>query len=183
MRKGILAATLFVCGACGGSSSPVTVNGNLAGSAMGAQDAVSNTPSTGDFPALMLFTNAPNTCARLAAGEQPKNAKALAIGIGTINGNIFFAPAASGSFTVYGFAEVGNHTGNVAVAQYIGTDAACTQVADLEGTSGTVTLTRVDANGYAGTFDITFADLSHVTGNFTANKCAALSQDLGGKCV
>ena len=33
---------------------------------------------------------------------------------------------------------------------------------------GTVTLTRIDASGYAGTFDMTFSDNSHVTGNFTA---------------
>jgi len=49
--------------------------------------------------------------------------------------------------------------------------------------SGTLTLTRVDANGYAGTFDVTFSDGSHATGSFSANRCAALTPNIGGVCT
>jgi len=30
---------------------------------------------------------------------------------------------------------------------------------------------------------MTFSDNSHVTGNFTANKCSGLAQNMSGTCV
>jgi len=185
MRKGILAAALFVCGACGGgSSSPASVSGTLAGQAMGAQDAVSNVLTSGsDSQGFVLITNASNTCAKLTANQQPKNAKAIAVGVATTNATGFSAPAAAGTVTVYSSAAIGNATGNVAVAQYVATDAVCNTIAQIEGSSGTLTLTRVDANGYSGTFDITFSDGSRATGSFSANKCTALSDSIAGTCV
>ena len=63
------------------------------------------------------------------------------------------------------------------------TDARCESVLVVEANSGTVRLTRVDANGYSGTFDIVFADGSHITGSFTANECTALSMTMAGICT
>ena len=185
MREKILAAALFVCGACGGgSSSPVTVNGNIAGQAMGAQDAVSNVISGGgDSQGFLLITNAANTCTKLTANQQPKNAKAIGIGLANVTQTGFTAPTATGDYTVYSSANIGTATGNAALGQYVATDAVCNPVAQIEATSGKVTLTRIDANGYAGSLDITFSDGSHVTGNFTANRCNALSDTIGGTCT
>ena len=185
MRKSLWAAALLVCAACGGGrSSPVSVNGNIAGQPMGAQDAVSNVFASGaDSAALILFTNTANTCAKLSANQQPKNAKAIILTVGTQNATNISAPTAPGTYTVHDFATVKNVTGNVAVAQYAATDATCTPIADADSASGTVTLTRVDSTGYAGSFDITFSDGSHITGSFTANRCAALSDTIAGTCT
>jgi hypothetical protein len=185
MRKGILAAALFVCGACGGGgSSNATVNGTISGQSMGAQDSVSNVlTSSSDSEGLILITNAANTCGKLTAGQQPRNAKAILIEIGTQTATAVSAPAASGTYTVHSSGTIGNFTGNVALALYAATDANCNPVSSIEASSGTVTLTRVDSTGYSGTFDITFSDASHVTGSFTAGKCTALSTNIQGTCT
>jgi len=181
MRKAMLAAALF-CGACGGSSGPASVNGNIGGESMGAQDAVSNVTTQGaDSQGFIFITNAPATCSKLQANQQPKNAKALGIGVANVTASNFSAPTGTGTFTVYPSSSVG--LGNAAVVEYVATNATCQPIADIEATSGTVTLTRVDNNGYAGSFDITFSDGSHVTGNFTASRCAALSDTISGACT
>jgi hypothetical protein len=187
MRKGILAAALFACGACGSGSSggsPASVNGNIGGQPFDAQDSISNVVAAGFGSAgLVLITNASNTCGKLTANQQPKNAKAVLIVFGFQSGGAITAPTSTGSYTVHDSATVGNFTGNVAVGQYAATDATCTPVAEAETVSGTVTLNRVDANGYSGTFDVTFDDASHATGSFSANRCAALSTNIGGTCI
>lgn len=186
MRKGILAAVLFVCGACGGggSSSSAAVNGTIGGQSMGAQDSVSNVLTTGtDSEGLILITNAPSSCAKLTANQQPKNLKVIFVEIGTQSASGVTAPAANGAYTVKTAATIPSATGNVALASYVATDATCNAVTNIDATSGTISLTRVDANGYSGTFDITFADASHVTGSFTANKCTALSTNNQGTCI
>jgi hypothetical protein len=185
MRKGILAVALFACGACGGGSSTnATVNGTISGQSMGAQDSVSNVlTSSGNSEGLILITNAGNTCGKLTANQQPRNAKAIFIDMATQTTTTFSAPAASGAYTVYSSGTIGNVTGNVALALYAATDANCNPVTSIEATSGTVTLTRVDSTGYSGTFDITFSDASHVTGSFTAGKCTALSTNIQGTCT
>jgi hypothetical protein len=186
MRNGILAVALFLCGACGGSSSTAaSVQGNLAGQPMGAQDAVSNIInfSTSDVEGAILITNAPGTCAKLAAGQQPKNLKAIQVGMGTQTGNTITAPAASGAYAVHGSSTIGTATGNVAAALYVATDANCNVVTQIEATSGTITLTRADASGLSGTFDITFSDSSHVTGSFGANRCTSLTPTAQATCT
>jgi len=193
MRNLILAAVLLWCGACGGGSpvtGPATVNGTIIGQSMNARDSVSNVVdvaivnvSFGGSAGLVLITAAPNACANLAASELKKNAKAIFIQVGTQTGRTISPPSGNGNYTVYGTSSIAAATGNVAAALYVATDAKCAPVLDDEATSGTVRLTQVDANGYSGTFDITFADGSHVTGSFTANKCAALSLTMAGVCT
>ena len=185
MRGGLLAAALLACAACGGGndSSPATVNGTINGQGMGAQDAVSNVLSAGtDSLGFIFVTNAANTCAKVSAGQIPRNGKAIAIFIGMQSASGISAPATTGPYSVLNPAA-GSQTGNVALAVYQSVDASCTPNADLAATGGTVTLTRIDASGYAGTFDMTFSDNSHVTGNFTANKCSGLTQNMSGTCA
>jgi hypothetical protein len=185
MHKGILAAALLACGACGGSSSsPASVSGSIGGQPFDAQDSISNLVSIGfGSGGLILITNSPNTCGKLSASQQPKNAKAIFFELGNQTAGGISAPPATGSYTVHDSTTINNFTGNVALGQYAATDATCTPVAEVETISGTVTLTRVDANGYSGTFDVNFTDGSHATGSFSANRCAALSTSIGGTCI
>lgn len=181
-----VAAAVVLCGACGsGGSGSATVNGTIGGQSMSAQDAVSNTLTLGSTSqGLIQITNASNSCTRLSAHQQPKNTKAIAIGIfqQAASGG-FSAPAAPGSYLVMKANEVSGISGNIALATYMATDANCNQTILIGSSRGTVTLTRVDSGGYSGTFDITFSDASQVTGSFAANNCAALTLNLGGTCI
>lgn len=186
MRRGMLAAALLACAACGGgsNSSPATVNGTIGGQGMGAQDAVSTVFTVAsDSAGLIFITNSPNTCAKLSAGQIPRNGKAILIILGTQSGSSTSAPTATGSYTVFSSVAIVGQIGNVALVRYQAVDASCTPTSDIEATGGTVTLTKIDTSGYAGTFDMTFSDNSHVTGSFTANKCTALSPNISGTCV
>jgi hypothetical protein len=51
-------------------------------------------------------------------------------------------------------------------------------------TGGNITLTKIDASGYSGTFDITFGgNGGHVTGSFGTASCAALGTTLLTTCL
>jgi hypothetical protein len=181
-----VAAAMVVCCACGsGGSGSAAVTGTIGGESMSAQDAVSNTLTSGSTSqGMLLITNASNTCTKLSANQQPKNSKAIAIGIAQQAGSGgFSAPAAPGTYLVMKANEVNGIAGNLALATYVATDANCNQTTLIGASGGTVTLTRVDSGGYSGTFDITFSDASHVTGSFAANSCAALALNLGGSCT
>ncbi len=185
MRKGILAAAFLACGACGGgSSSPASVSGTMSGQSMDARDALSKVVTVGtDSVGAILISNSPNTCAKLSANQQPRNAKWIVIAIGTQSGSRASAPTGTGNYTVYSQAAIVGATGNVALAVYAATDANCVAVSRIEATSGTVVLTRVDSSGYSGTFDVTFSDASHVTGSFSASTCAAFGASSQGTCT
>lgn len=188
MRRGMLAAALLAGAACGGGNDyvpPATVNGTINGQGMGAQDAISNVLTAGtDSAGVIFITNAVDTCRKVSGRQVPRNGKAILVLLGFQTSSSTTAPAAAGVYPVFSAAAVGGQNNrNVAVARYQAVDAACFPNADLEATGGAVTLTKVDANGYAGTLDMTFEDNSHVTGTFTASKCDGLTQNLTGNCI
>lgn len=90
------------------------------------------------------------------------------------------APTAPGTFAVYTLANLPTK-GLVAECVYVPSDALCTLSVPTECSSGTVTLTRVDAAGFAGTFDVVFEGM-HVTGSFDAPSCADVSESGFGTC-
>jgi len=69
---------------------------------------------------------------------------------------------------------------------YVSFNASCEDVSEATGAStGTVTLTTVSNTEFAGTFDLMFtaSDITtpaHVTGSFTAPRCSASPDGLGG---
>jgi len=184
MRNWVLLA-LLPCFACGGSDSRLAVSGTIGGQPMAARDAVSSVMYVGsDSEGLILVTDAANACAKFTANQRPRNARWITIGIGTQTGSATSAPVDTGDYIVHSSSngDTAAARGKVAIAVYAATDANCV-VTSIEATSGKVTLTRVDANGYAGTFDITFMDGSHVTGRFDASTCATLSFNNQGTCT
>jgi len=193
----MIAAVALAGAACGGGSnsnsnpnpnpsptSPATVSGNINGQAFGAQDAVSNVLTAGpNSVALILVTNVASACAKVSASQVPRNGKVILILAGALSAASVSAPAAPGSYRVFTAAVINSQTGNVAQAVYQSVDGTCFPNGDLEATGGTVTFTRIDTSGQAGTFDLTFSDGSHATGTFTANKCTALTTNLTGTCT
>jgi len=192
MQKQILVVLLLACAACRGgtrSSKPATVNGTVGGQPMNAQDSTSNIYSfEGNSEALVYIMNVASTCTMLTASQQPSNAKIIAIQIAVKSPSGVSAPTALGNYPMYTAANVGAASGNVALARYQTSDATCSPTSDYEATSGSVTLTRIDATSYAGNFDMTFSDgngsvTGHVTGSFSANLCDAVGPTISGACI
>jgi hypothetical protein len=153
---------------------------------MTPKDAISNVLRNGTNSAGLIFiSNAEGTCAKLNARQQPRNVQVLALEVGTQSSSGAASPTGPGVFPVYSAAESIPVTGAVAIALFQSSDANCRANATFESaTGGNVTLTRVDANGYAGTFDVTFSgNVGHVTGSFDTARCAVLGTTTGGTCT
>ena len=155
---------------------------------MAAQDAISGMVTDGTNSAgQILISNASNTCAMIGGQQQLSNGQTLFIRIGTVDGGVDSAPAAPGVFPVVPEPQSKFVTkGPIAIVWYEAKDATCTGIYGNDRPSGTITLTRGDANGYSGTFDMTFpASLStdppagHITGSFDTTACAAMRNFVG----
>ncbi len=172
MRRGIVVAALFVCAACGSEGTSLSVNGTVAGETMVAREAISFVlDETFISAGVIAITDAQGVCAKVTAGREPKNMKAITFMLNTWTGSREAPPTATGAHTVRPSNVHVN--GNEAHVRYSATDESCDTVHDIDATSGTVTLTKVDSGAYAGTFDVTFADGSHVTGSFSSTRCSA----------
>jgi hypothetical protein len=73
-------------------------------------------------------------------------------------------------------------TGLVGGCEYLTLDAACTPTIVDMCASGTVTLARVDGDGYAGSFDVVMTSGSHIAQAFDASACPAVSEAGFGTC-
>jgi hypothetical protein len=195
MASRMTAIVVAVCAACGGgggsgnqtfATGSATVSGTLGGAAMTPKDAVSVVVPNGSNTIGVIFISSFDAaCAKVFNHQEPKNSQGLTIVIGSRNSQTsIVAPAATGDYPVYALAESFTHTGPQAVLQFNSTDATCkvSQTLDVV-TAGKVALTRADANGYAGTFDATFSDTSHVTGTFTSAQCAPLANPSTTSCL
>jgi hypothetical protein len=90
-------------------------------------------------------------------------------------------PSASGTYQMYSLATL-PATGLVGGCEYLTFDVACaTAIVDMCA-SGTVTLTRVDADGYAGSLDVVMASGSHITQTFDTSACPDVSEAGFGTC-
>jgi hypothetical protein len=197
MARRIAAVVLAVCAACGGGGSPTfatgsaSVTGTIGGQSMTPRDAVSVVVQNGSNSAgEIVITNFDTTCAKFNAHQEPKNSQAISIAIGnrsSLTGIV--APSATGTYAVYAQADSFNHVGLQAIALFVSTDASCNANPGQPFpavTGGTVVLTRIDASGYSGTFDLTFATntgSSHVTGSFTSAQCAPLATVSTTTCI
>jgi hypothetical protein len=181
VRKRILAGTsLALAVACGGSNGPTY---NLTGTAtstgtVGSQsmtspaDAISTLVPQGNSTAgTILISTSGNLCAQSNAHTRLKNARSLAIVMGVQSGNNVAAPTL-GTYTFFSQAGIATAQGNVATALFALSDAACT-ASTTQSTGGTMTLTRVDATGYTGTYTVNFAT-GTLSGTFNTGSCSAL---------
>jgi hypothetical protein len=90
------------------------------------------------------------------------------------------APSHPGTYPIYTLAAF-PLTGLAARCGLTSYDATCNLTLPGECTSGTVTLTRVDATGYAGQYDVVL-DGNHLAGSFDSPSCPAVSEAGFGTC-
>jgi hypothetical protein len=182
------AVALAVCAACGGGGATFTtgsasVSGTINGQPMAPRDAVSAVLQVGSNSVGEILIGSYDTiCAKINAHQEPRNSQAVAIEIGNRSSTSITAPTATGTYPVV-LATDHSHTGLQASLQFLATDASCNLITNIDAVAGgTVTLTRIDATGYAGTFDVTFGT-SHVTGSFTSAQCAPLTTASTATCI
>jgi hypothetical protein len=188
IRGLILAAASLVlvagCGGGGGQTYNLTGSGSMTGTissqSLTVADAISNTVSQpGGSAGAIIVGSVANQCQLINARRILKSGSALEIIFGIQSGNTLAAPT-PGIYTVHTLATINGFQGMVAAALFVVNDASCnTTTGPIEATSGTLTVTRVDATGYTGTFDVTFGS-DHVTGTFNTGSCSALGSTTSG---
>jgi len=182
---------LLVClvvAACGGDdgrgSTPVdgstaggtTVTGTIHGLDFGIVDAASavahNGTGTSSFATIILSSHS-GICADANADVIRANRRELVLFVGVGSGNSLAAPTSTGTFAV---ASPGNGPYSTVTAEVV--DGACAPVTSdtASAVSGSTTLTAIDGDRFAGTFDVTFDSGDHVTGSFDPQGCAAIGQ-------
>ena len=89
-------------------------------------------------------------------------------------------PSRPGTYSIYTLVSFPT-TGLAGRCGLLSIDATCSVRPPSECTSGTVTLTRVDATGYAGTYDVMFGG-NRLTGTFDSPSCPDVSESGFGVC-
>lgn len=142
---------------------------------MAARDAVSGLVNEGSSQVgAIAITNAPNQCSRLSARQGLANGQVLGFELFSRVGSTVTPPTV-GTYPVYSSVAAPTATGPIAVVQFVASDPSCHLLYSEEGSSGTVTLSSVGADGYVGTFDVVVGFVDHITGNFTTATCGALA--------
>lgn len=171
----------MLCAACGGgTASSNTVRGTVSGYSLNARDGVSQVVRNGPSVsfAMVLMTSIANACPVFSAGHMLRNDETVLLRLATReqyqSGAKTLPPSLLGEYPIV--SEVATPaSGKFAILDFLVIDAACTASETLESNGGKVTLTRVDATGYTGTFDVTFTSGDHVTGSFDTTDCQALT--------
>jgi hypothetical protein len=90
-------------------------------------------------------------------------------------------PSGPGTYQMYTL-EALPMTGLAGECGIIADDATCRIALGPRCTSGSVTLTRVDAQGYAGTYDVVLDNGDHLAGAFDSPSCPDVSEAGFGVC-
>ncbi len=159
---------LLAPAACSGGGTPVTaVNGTLLGKALVPADAFSSPLAAWPFVRITSYAGA---CGLEAAGATKASSSNLLFAFLT---SPIFPGKQTSSFALSAPADVDVH-----FATY---DAMCNTAGSLDnGATGTVTLSKGDATGIDGTFDLVMGGSGdHITGSFSAPACALPLPDAG----
>jgi hypothetical protein len=169
-----------------GGGGAATIDGTIGGASLGVMDSFSATTKSGSSQggsAAILFTSTPGVCAAAGRGEQPKNVTGLTLLVFATDANAkSIEPTATGTYAVTKGTPAANS--RLAIAVFGATDDQCKSKMFKPADSGKVEVTRIDANGYAGTFDLVFGS-DHVSGSFDVPECGGASTAAAGSltCV
>jgi hypothetical protein len=179
-------------GSDAGQVATTQVQGQVNGRSFDAEDAISAlVDQTNGFEFLgtvpfVEITDFPGACALSAQNEGPADSRVLLLGFGVNDASgKSTAPVAPATFAVHDDSAPLPPSANVAQVYY---GSGCGTAVSYFGTSGTVTLTKIDAdNTYEGGFDVVlscagFSTCSggdaHLTGSFRSTACGALATSI-----
>jgi hypothetical protein len=174
---GALAACGTTGGGTGAAPTSTSVSGSAGGQSFAVKDAVGLYNTTSEYSGVII-TDFSGSCTLLGGGmTAPPSTQLLAIEL--IANGIGMAPG-PGTYTL-------NKTQNVdIIASYLASDANCKETVNEQATAGSVTMDTVGSTTVSGTFDVTFANGDHLTGQFDAPVCNIDITNLGsnsGGCV
>jgi hypothetical protein len=169
-----MAIVLSMLAACGGDDAG-SVSGTVHGTAIPVGDAVSAavTISANQHGAAIVLTNAGDACAQLTDDVRHPSEKIVVITVGDYANLTLTTPTAPGTFQIY---QGGSIPAKAATLEVVMNDLNCEAVSNLgaKATSGTVTLTKVSGNTFAGSFDALLDSEDHITGSFSPDECPAI---------
>jgi hypothetical protein len=181
--RAALAAALALAGVgltaagCGGGTS---VSGTINKKSFEALEAISGTVTQDEMSmGAVLISTELETCDIFADAALHKNMKLLQIGLAQFDfgSNKVVAPKDSGEFQVFNL-EGGETplTTKLALVFYFEVDENCVPATQpILGKSGKITLDSADDGAYSGSGDVTLDTGEHITFEFDATACSALS--------
>jgi hypothetical protein len=122
-----------------------------------------------------------NVCTVADESERPTSKQLTMLLAVRDAGDRSVPPTQPGTYEVSSLADPLPSSGPYATCGFRVTDAACQVTTNVPCDSGNIVLTRVDATGYAGTFDLVLAG-DHVTGAFDTTNCDGVSESGFGTC-
>jgi hypothetical protein len=155
-----------------------SVTGTIAGETMTVKSAISSVVSVGGGAnaGAVLLVDASNACAIVTAGNQPPSIHYILIQLGDFAGGTLVPPAAAGPYTVW--PNSGTPPAHLAVVSYAKTDATCNQIVNVVGTAGTLDLTSVSGNAWAGSGSVATGTAGTYTVSFAPAYCPGLGPAL-----
>ncbi len=200
MRKLLLvSAFLVACGSSSKNSSGPPVSGTIGGHAFSPADVQAIQAGTGSTPCpvplgnttvnvgikalAILLTSYPNSCGDFATAQCKlhQNAQSVTIIFARLNPLGTEPPLAPGTFTVNDSPATVTPDGSgmlvVAFAQALSTNATCVGTPSSSIKGGTLRLDQV-TGPITGHVDVTFADGSTLSGDFSAPICPGVSPDV-----
>jgi hypothetical protein len=170
-----MAIVLSVLAACGGGDDAGSVSGTVHGTAISVGDSVSAavTVNTNQHGAAILLTSSANVCPDLMNHENHPNEKVVVITVYDYANLTATTPTAPGDYSIYQGGSIPAKAASLQVLMY---DTTCAPITNngAKATSGTVKLTKVSGNTFAGTYDALLDSEDHITGSFNPTECPAI---------
>lgn len=170
-----MAIVLSVLAACGGGDDAGSVSGTVHGTSVPVADSVSAavTINTNQHAAAIVLTNTGNVCPDLMNRVTHPSEKVVIITVADYANLTLTTPTAPGDYSIY---QGGTPPPHAATLQVIMDDLNCNAVTGMgaKATSGTVKLTKVSGNTFAGSFDALLDSEDHITGSFDPTECPSI---------
>jgi hypothetical protein len=164
--------------ACGGDDAG-HISGTVHGTSISVGDSVSAavTINSNQHGAAIVLTNESDACAQLTDHVQHPSEKVVIITVADYANLTLTTPTAPGTYSIY---QGGTPPDKAATLQVVMTDLNCATIDNMgaKATSGTVTLTKVSGNTFAGSFDALLDSEDHITGSFSPDECPAIQSAL-----
>lgn len=165
---------LSVVAACGGNDAG-GVSGTVHGTGISVSDSVSAaiTVNTNQHGAAILLTSTGNTCANLMNRVEHPSERAVIITVEDVMNLTLTTPTVPGTYSIY---QGGQAPPKAATLQVLVDDLNCQRVDNMgaKATSGTVTISSISGNHFAGSFDVVLDSTDHIKGTFDPMECPAI---------
>ena len=165
---------LTVLAACGGDDAGA-VSGTVHGTGISVGDSVSAAiaVNVNQHGAAILLTSTGNACTDLMNDVEHPGERAVIITVEDVMGLTLTTPTVPGTYSIY---QGGQAPPKAATLGVLVDDLNCMRVDNMgaKATSGTVTISDISGNHFAGSFDVVLDSTDHIKGTFDPMECPAI---------